>query len=79
MKAVRALAALVSLVHRPIDFHASPMEEHNQIGGVGPLELLLTRLNIHTACCAGMGLEALTNEHSTWHDGWKYTAINKAE
>ena len=55
------------------------MEEQNEIGGVGPLELLSTRLNIHAACYAGMGLKALANEHSTWHDGWKYTGVDKAE
>ena len=55
------------------------MEEQNEIGGVGPLELLSTLLNIHAARCAGMGLTAWANKHSTWHDGWKYTAIDKAE
>jgi hypothetical protein len=26
-----------------------------------------------------MGLTAWANKHSTWHDGWKYTAFDKAE
>jgi hypothetical protein len=55
------------------------MEEHNQIAGVSPLELLSARPNIHSARCAGMGLTAWANKHSTWNGDWKQTAMNKAE
>src|SRR4029453_542001 len=55
------------------------MKEHNQVAGVSPLELLSARRNIHAARCAGMGLTALANKHSTWHDGRKCTAVDKAQ
>ena len=55
------------------------MEEQNEIGGVGPLELLSTRLNIHAAGRAGMGLTAWANKHSTWHDGRNCPAVDKAQ
>jgi hypothetical protein len=73
------LAALLAVVQRQIDVRASPMEEHNQIAGVSPLELLSARPNIHSARCAGMGLTAWANKHSTWHDGRKCTAVDKAQ
>jgi hypothetical protein len=55
------------------------MEEEDKTGGIGPLELLSTRLNIHAACRAGMGRTAWAKKHSTWHDSWKYTAVDKAQ
>jgi hypothetical protein len=55
------------------------MEEQNQTGAIGPLELLSARLNIEAARRAGMGLKALANEHSTWHDRWEYAAVDKTE
>ena len=73
------LATPVSVVQRPIDLRASPMEEQNEIGCVGPLELLSTRLNIDAARSAGMGRTAWAKKHSTWHDNRKYTAVDKAQ
>src|SRR5678815_1083123 len=55
------------------------MKEQNQVAGVSPLELLSARRNIHAARCAGMGLTAWANKHSTWHDGRKCTAVDKAQ
>jgi hypothetical protein len=69
----------VSIAQRPIDLSALPMEEEDKTGGIGPLELLSTRLNIHAACRAGMGRTAWAKKHSTWHDNWKYTAVDKAQ
>jgi hypothetical protein len=69
------LAAPVAVVQRQIDLPASPMEEHHQVAGVSPLELLSARPNIHSARCAGMGLTAWANKHSTW----QYTAFDKPE
>ena len=55
------------------------MKEHNQVARVSPLELLSARRNIHAARYAGMDLTAWANKHSTWRDGRKCPAVDKAQ